>query len=100
MIFLPRHRRRRAEHARRGRAMRAVTGTYAENARGSAARCAPWLVLPMLFAVMVSSPAGSVEVEPITPIPRAEVDAPKAELGRKLFHDPRLSQTNTVACAS
>jgi len=57
-------------------------------------------MLPMLFALMVSVPAGSAEVEPITPIPRPDVDAAKSELGRKLFHDPRISQTNTVACAS
>jgi len=57
-------------------------------------------MLPMLFALVISVPAGSVEVEPITPTPRAEIDRAKAELGRKLFNDVRLSQTNTVACAS
>jgi cytochrome c peroxidase len=64
------------------------------------ARVAPWLMLPVLFVLMVSMPAGARDVEPITPVPRAEVDAAKVELGRKLFHDTRLSQTNTVACVS
>jgi cytochrome c peroxidase len=80
--------------------MSAITGTYAGNAGRKMARKARGLVLPMLFALMVSVPAGSVDVEPITPIPRADVDATKVELGRKLFHDGRLSQTNAVACAS
>jgi len=80
--------------------MRAVTGTYAGNAGRTVVRLAPRFVLPLLFALMVRGPAGSVDIEPITPILRAEVDVAKGELGRKLFHDPRLSHTNTLACAS
>ena len=39
--------------------------------------------------------------EPIKPIPEhVEVDPEKAALGRDLFHDPRLSRDDTVACAS
>ena len=39
--------------------------------------------------------------EPIRPIAEAlEYDAAKAELGRKLYHDTRLSVDNTVSCAS
>ncbi len=39
--------------------------------------------------------------EPIRPIPlTVEVDARKAELGRILYHDVRLSSDNTVSCAS
>jgi cytochrome c peroxidase len=39
--------------------------------------------------------------EPILPLPRA-VSAPPGEvdLGRRLFHDPRLSHDGTVSCAS
>ena len=39
--------------------------------------------------------------EPIRPIAESvEYDAAKAELGRKLYHDTRLSVDNTVSCAS
>ena len=39
--------------------------------------------------------------EPIRPIAEAlEYDVAKAELGRKLYHDTRLSVDNTVSCAS
>jgi cytochrome c peroxidase len=39
--------------------------------------------------------------EPIKPIPlEVSVDAPKAALGRALFHEPKLSHDNTVSCAS
>ncbi len=39
--------------------------------------------------------------EPIRPIPQSiEVDAAKAELGRLLYHDVRLSADNTISCAS
>ncbi len=39
--------------------------------------------------------------EPIRPIPLSvDVDARKAELGRILYHDVRLSSDNTVSCAS
>ena len=47
--------------------------------------------------------AGDAFEEPIKPIPdrdQVEVDADKAALGRALFHDPRLSRDDTVACAS
>src|SRR5262245_10405871 len=54
----------------------------------------------MLLAIVIGSPAASADVEPITPIAVPEVDAAKVELGRKLFFDARLSQANTVACAS
>lgn len=39
-------------------------------------------------------------VEPIEPLPRAEFDARKAELGRRLFHDGALSGDGTISCAS
>jgi cytochrome c peroxidase len=38
--------------------------------------------------------------EPITPIPLdLKLDARKVALGRRLFHDPRLSHDNTISCA-
>jgi len=56
--------------------------------------------LPTLFGIMISIAAAADDVEPITPIAPPQVDAAKVELGRKLFYDARLSQTNTAACAS
>jgi cytochrome c peroxidase len=39
--------------------------------------------------------------EPIRPIPQAQAQDPaRAELGRRLFHDVRLSANNSVSCAS
>lgn len=39
--------------------------------------------------------------EPIKPLPvMAEVNEVKAALGRRLFHDPRLSKNDTVSCAT
>lgn len=39
--------------------------------------------------------------EPITPIPLSiALNPEKVRLGNRLFHDPRLSRGNTVACAS
>ena len=42
-----------------------------------------------------------VAQEPISPIPQQiTVDKNKAALGKKLFHDPRLSADNTISCAT
>ncbi len=38
--------------------------------------------------------------EPIKPMPAIEVDVAKAGLGKRLFHDVRLSNDNSVSCAS
>ena len=39
--------------------------------------------------------------QPITPIPDAlDLDARKVDLGRRLFHDKRLSHDDTISCAS
>jgi cytochrome c peroxidase len=61
---------------------------------------APWLAWPALTVVALTALAGAVEVEPITPIAPAVTDPAKADLGRSLFHDVRLSKSNTVACVS
>jgi len=37
-------------------------------------------------------------IQPIEPVPG--LDARKVELGKKLFHDPRLSHNNQLACAN
>lgn len=61
----------------------------------------------LLWSVVVSFPALATEPlvrgkrEPIRPIPlQVEVDLKKANLGKRLFHDPRLSHDNSVSCAS
>ena len=39
--------------------------------------------------------------EPIKPVPiMTEVNEAKVELGRRLFHDPKLSKNNTISCAT
>ena len=54
----------------------------------------------LLLVALISGPAGSVDQEAITPIPSAETDTAKTGLGRKLFHDVRLSHNNARACVS
>ena len=45
--------------------------------------------------------AQEAAAEPIRPVPtEVEVDRAKAELGKWLFHDTRLSKNNTISCAS
>ncbi|WP_426415276.1 cytochrome-c peroxidase [Aestuariirhabdus sp. LZHN29] len=51
---------------------------------------------------MISLASGyASSAEPITPLPlKVEVDVAKAELGKLLFFDRRLSSDNTLSCAS
>jgi len=45
--------------------------------------------------------APDLQHEPVQPLPlRVELDARKVALGRKLYHDPRLSVDGTVSCAT
>jgi cytochrome c peroxidase len=49
------------------------------------------------------APAEIVDQEPILPLPlepTVALDARKVALGRKLFHDPRLSADDSLSCAS
>ena len=49
---------------------------------------------------LVSAEYGDA-AEPIKPVPiMIEVNEAKAELGRRLFHDPRLSKNDTISCAT
>ncbi len=55
---------------------------------------------PPAAAAIAAAPA-AVREEPITPIPLTlALDARKVALGKKLFHDPILSQDKSVSCAS
>jgi cytochrome c peroxidase len=54
-----------------------------------------------LISIRTPVEAGTLIDEPIQPIPpQVELDQSKVVLGRRLFHDPRLSADNTVSCAS
>lgn len=58
-----------------------------------------WLCLVLLW--LLFAPAWAQRDEPIRPVPtEAMVDARKAALGERLFHDKRLSGDGSVACAS
>lgn len=67
-------------------------------------RCPTSPIPAIAFALLAaSSPAsiGAVLNEPVKPIPDSvAVDPRKVELGKKLFHEKRLSVTNTISCSS
>ncbi len=57
------------------------------------------------FGLSLALSLGSAEygaaAEPIKPLPvMIEVNEAKAELGRLLFHEPRLSKNDTISCAT
>ncbi len=49
-------------------------------------------------AVVSASASSDEPIQPIAALPN--LDAGKVELGRKLFHDPRLSHSDELSCAS
>ena len=64
------------------------------------------LITALILAVSVNPAAlladdGAGSNEPISSIPFAafDVDPRIAELGRRLFHEPRLSRDDTLSCA-
>lgn len=60
-----------------------------------------WFFLPRDAAVNPQIYLPPATEQPITPIPDTlNLDARKVALGRRLFHDPRFSRDNTIACAS
>jgi cytochrome c peroxidase len=60
-----------------------------------------WLFFLLMITVTGSSFASPRMDEPIRPLPLQHAeDLRKAELGRRLFHDIRLSSNNTISCAS
>ena len=56
-------------------------------------------VLTTLFTGPAPVSAAALS-EPIKPIPKPVFDADKAALGKKLYHDKRLSGDNSVSCAT
>ena len=70
---------------------------------GLAAMALPSCDAPQADAAPETEVAETVDYSylPIPPLPRTvKLDVRKVELGRELFHDPRLSKNNTVSCAS
>jgi cytochrome c peroxidase len=64
---------------------------------------------PVQASLVVKRVKADASAEPLQPIPSIEAlfeeleidfDPKKVELGRKLFHDPRLSNDDTLSCAS
>lgn len=56
---------------------------------------------PTIAGPVVAPEPESVRVEPISPIPRTvPLNPARVALGKRLFHDPRLSQNSAVSCAS
>src|SRR5205085_11896897 len=54
-----------------------------------------------LFCIAVQAVFAAPLNEPIKPIPDSlNIDPAKAEIGRQLFHDVRLSANGAVSCAS
>ena len=80
-----------------GRCQASELGRGLPRASGVAAACS----LILTLSIEVGLAAEPRTNEPIKPIPaEIEVDTAKAALGRRLFHDPRLSKDGTVSCAS
>ncbi len=60
-------------------------------------------LLMILFAVLFTRHTQAntrSESEPIHPLPEVKLDPDKVALGKRLFHDQRLSGDNSVSCAS
>jgi cytochrome c peroxidase len=57
--------------------------------------------MPTDASIPVQTYAAPATEQPITPIPDAlDLDRRKVDLGRRLFHEKRLSSDNTISCAS
>jgi cytochrome c peroxidase len=79
---------------------RAIAGKYAGRTT-TCARGALSLAFLASITTIIATSVGSTGDEPITPLrPAAQIDIAKVELGRKLFHDVRLSGDNQLACVS
>ncbi|MBM3487128.1 MAG: c-type cytochrome [Alphaproteobacteria bacterium] len=65
---------------------------------GAHAAVAALVLVFVLVLVLSGAPAAADDIAPLPPAP--VVDADKARLGERLFHDHRLSGNGTVACAS
>ncbi|MCI5142516.1 MAG: cytochrome C biogenesis protein CcsA, partial [Candidatus Electrothrix sp. ATG1] len=58
-------------------------------------------VVSILCAAMLGAVGTAAAEEPIKPItPPTDIHQEKAELGKKLFFDPRLSKSGFISCNS
>jgi len=81
-------------------AMRALSAQQSQTCirRLTIAACVGLLLGP---AALVAAPAETADSEPLTPVPAVEaLDSGKVELGRRLFHDVRLSRDTKTSCVS
>lgn len=59
------------------------------------------LILLLFFSFSSALFGAGDKNEPIKPVPlKQDLDLKMVELGDRLFHDPRLSQDNSISCAS
>ncbi|MFO1349648.1 MAG: cytochrome-c peroxidase [Gammaproteobacteria bacterium] len=70
--------------------------SHQRNNRGAGFAAGALLCLTPLGAAVYAANSN----EPIQPLPQVQLDAAKVELGKRLFHDSRLSKDNTLSCAS
>ncbi len=58
-------------------------------------------ILSLVISATLSAPATAMADEPIQPIqPASGINTTQAELGKKLFFDPRLSRSGFISCNS
>ncbi len=67
----------------------------------NAAQPVPTFVLAVVVLLCLTGVGCTEDAGPLLPIPLvAGIHSGKVELGRMLFHEPRLSRSNTLSCAS
>jgi cytochrome c peroxidase len=60
-----------------------------------------WIGHSLQPTLLTETESLAIGTEPIQPIPQViKLDRAKVALGNQLFHDPQLSHTNTISCAS
>jgi cytochrome c peroxidase len=58
------------------------------------------MIISLVSPAAIGPLAEAIDSEPITPVPPvAALDPAKIELGRKMFHDARLSGGDTISCS-
>ena len=68
--------------------------------RPSVNRPSNQILMILSIGLLVVNMVTAATNEPIRPLPEVKLDKAKVELGRRLFHEPRLSKDNSISCAS